>query len=154
MFTISFGRPMKIIKMSYGKLITRNSNSFTPPLKHFLLFELIEHLHVCAIFVKVQLRVFYTALSYEIVVETEAYPLEEMVNELAGIFGLYFGFSVTSIVPMFCLAMHNLRRMTHRRTSLGVIESVIKYVLKPLVLKSFVLLDQYIRTNVTCSCYR
>lgn len=71
-------------------------------------------------------------------VETEAYPLEEMINEIAGIFGLYFGFSVTSLVPLLYLAMQNLNRMKLRRTSGAVNEEGIRYCIPAhLRLKTF-----------------
>jgi hypothetical protein len=55
-------------------------------------------------------NVFYNDLSYELLDETPAYPLEEMINELAGIFGLYFGFSIISLAPLFHLAYGKVLR--------------------------------------------
>lgn len=52
--------------------------------------------------------------------ETEAYPFEEMINELAGIFGLYFGFSVTSLAPIFFVAVEKLRKRTAGRKSMDL----------------------------------
>ncbi len=44
--------------------------------------------------------IFYNEPLFEMVEETFAYPLIEMINELVGIFGLYFGFSVISLAPL------------------------------------------------------
>lgn len=54
------------------------------------------------------MRVIFLDLSYEVLEETVAYPFQEMVNELAGIFGLYFGFSVISVAYLFQIAFRNL----------------------------------------------
>ena len=45
-------------------------------------------------------QIFYEDLSYDVLVEEDAYPLEEMINEMAGVFGIYFGFSMLSIATM------------------------------------------------------
>lgn len=49
-------------------------------------------------------------MAFELLNETEAYPIEEMINELAGVFGIYFGFSVISLGPLFQLAIKSLFR--------------------------------------------
>ena len=38
---------------------------------------------------QIVVEVFYPDLSYESIEETESYPFKEMINELAGISGLY-----------------------------------------------------------------
>lgn len=60
-------------------------------------------------------------LSYEMVEETETYPIEEMINELVGIFGLYFGFSVISMTPLFQLAWRKFwRKLSARKTNVAL----------------------------------
>lgn len=41
------------------------------------------------IYLKIIVRVFYTDLSYETIEESESYPFQEMINEIAGICNLY-----------------------------------------------------------------
>lgn len=55
-------------------------------------------------------EVYYSDLSYRVVTEEEAYPLKEMINEMAGITGLYFGFSFLSIITMIKGAIVTYKR--------------------------------------------
>lgn len=58
----------------------------------------------------------FTDMSYDLLEETAAYPLQEMVNELTGIFGLYFGVSVVSLARLLKLALGYLRRiLVHKK---------------------------------------
>ena len=45
----------------------------------------------------------------QIISEEEVYPLEEMVNELAGIVGLYFGLDVLTLLISYKLVMKHAR---------------------------------------------
>ncbi len=47
---------------------------------------------------QVQILLWYRDFTITKFVEVYAYPIEEMLNELAGIFGLYFGFSFIAAV--------------------------------------------------------
>lgn len=58
--------------------------------------------------------IFYADLSYQILTETYAYPMEEMINELVGIMSLYFGFSFVSLAILV--------RSTWRATKTTVIK--------------------------------
>lgn len=71
------------------------------------------------------MKVFHTDLSYESVEETESYPLEEMINELAGVCGLYFGFSVISIASFFRGMIEKFRR-THPQQATEDLEMSIR----------------------------
>lgn len=51
--------------------------------------------------------------------ETEAYPLEEMVNELTGIFGLYFGFSVLSLASLCNFVFEKVHVTYQKKTYAG-----------------------------------
>lgn len=85
-----------------------------------------------------RLRVFYAALSYESIVETEAYPLEEMVNELVGIIGLYFGYSVTSVAPLCYLVVQKLYLSNSQSNSINL-ETKNKYFVLEISFRSGVL---------------
>lgn len=51
--------------------------------------------------------------------EAEAYPKEEMYNELAGIFGLYFGFSVISLASLFHHTLKKVKTFFKRKFNAG-----------------------------------
>jgi hypothetical protein len=64
--------------------------------------------------------------------ETESYPLQEMLNELAGICSLYFGVSVLSVASFFHLLLQNVDRINLNKTDASTVdfEACIKYVIK------------------------
>lgn len=72
------------------------------------------------------MKVFYPDLTYEILEDIETYPIEEMLNELAGICGLYFGVSLLSLASLIHLAM---RKVTWQRSNSIKLERSIKYAL-------------------------
>ncbi len=65
------------------------------------------------------MAIFYADLSYELLEETPSYPEQEMINELAGIFGIYFGFSIMSLVPLCLYAFRSFRQIFSRNRSIN-----------------------------------
>lgn len=63
------------------------------------------------------MQVFYTDLSYESIEETESYPKQEMINELAGITGLYFGFSLVSLASYFRTLIDKFRSLSSQEAT-------------------------------------
>ncbi len=60
-------------------------------------------------------------MSYELLEETAAYPFEEMANELLGIIGLYFDFTMLSFVSIFYVAFNTVRRkVCHSKNSVDL----------------------------------
>lgn len=70
---------------------------------------------------KVMVEVYYGDLSYRIMTEFEAYPLILMLNDMTGIFNLYFGFSMLS---MSILLQTAWRFQTKFKKTLSVSRSV------------------------------
>lgn len=60
----------------------------------------------------VRVHIIFSDLSYVEMEEKDSYPLEEMINELAGVVSLYFGFSVASLAMFVC---KSLRRIMYGR---------------------------------------
>lgn len=56
--------------------------------------------------------VYYRKLGYRQYSEDEQYPLSEMLNELAGIIGFYFGISFISLAAVFYQCERRIRRLT------------------------------------------
>lgn len=65
----------------------------------------------------VLVSVFYVDLKYDVIVENQAYPIGEMFNELAGIVGLYFGFSVLTIANLLQTAVQRVQKISDKRRS-------------------------------------
>lgn len=58
----------------------------------------------------VRVGLYYHDLSVTYFVETEVYPLSEMLNELTGIIGLYFGFSMLTVAALCAMAFKRIGR--------------------------------------------
>ena len=62
---------------------------------------------------QVVVEIYYSELSYRVSTEEEEYPLKEMMNEWMGIAGIYFGFSLLSLVGMINIAIVTYGRKSH-----------------------------------------
>ena len=65
---------------------------------------------------RVAASVFYRDFGVTNVVEVEAYPLDEMLNELAGIGGLYFDFSIITIAVLLTTGIQMFQKARIERS--------------------------------------
>lgn len=56
----------------------------------------------------IRVHLIYSELSYVKIEEKDSYPLEEMINEFAGVASLYFGFSAVSVLALICKLIYQL----------------------------------------------
>lgn len=61
--------------------------------------------------------VFYRDFSVTNIVEVEAYPFTEMLNELAGIAGLYFEFSIVTIAVLLATGIQMFQKARIERSN-------------------------------------
>ncbi len=66
-----------------------------------------------------KVEVAYGDLTTSEVIEEESYPLNEMINELVGVFTIYFGFSVLSLVSWFEALKNYLTRSGRKSQGLA-----------------------------------
>lgn len=60
------------------------------------------------------IEVRFSNLQMEVIREEEIYPFEEMINEWAGVFGLYFGVTLLSAVELLNKFITWLYRYTNK----------------------------------------
>lgn len=83
---------------------------------------------------RVMVHVFYESFMVSSIEEIEAYPLSEMLNELAGIFGLFFGFSVITVAVLITAGVQivtkAIRKFLRRSKTYAVssLDTLIRYM--------------------------
>lgn len=58
---------------------------------------------------RVSARIFYKDLTIKNIEEVEAFPFDELANELVGIAGIYFGFSAITVALLITAGIHAIR---------------------------------------------
>lgn len=66
------------------------------------------------------MEIYYSDLSYRVSTEEEEYPLKEMMNEWMGIAGIYFGFSLLSLVGIINIAIVTYAKKAHIKNKIAI----------------------------------